>query len=186
MSHEIRSPINVILSYVDLIRNNLVEKLNQELIPGFDSITLAGKRIIRTIDLILNMSDLHLGTYNTNNRKFDVEYILNGLIKEYYRQAETKGVKIYLRKDISNSYLFSDEYAVSQIFANLIDNAVKYTNKGEIVVSLSDDFSGNTIICVRDSGIGISDQYMPFFLLLFLKKNMVILASLTATVWDCL
>jgi PAS domain S-box-containing protein len=171
MSHEIRSPINVILSYVDLIRTNFIEQLNNELIPGFDSITLAGKRIIRTIDLILNMSDLHLGTYDTNNKKFDIEFLINGLIKEYSRQAENKKNKILLKKNISNTFMISDEYAVNQIFANLIDNAVKYTNEGSITIFLSDDFSGNTIVRVEDTGIGISDQYMPFLFTAFSQEE---------------
>jgi len=136
MSHEIRSPINVILSYVDLIRNSLAENIDNEFLPGFDSIALAGKRIIRTIDLILNMSDLQLGTYDINKKKFDIVSLLKGLVREYIQPATEKNIKINLEIESKRCSLISDEYAVNQIFANLIDNAVKYTDQGTITIKI--------------------------------------------------
>lgn len=161
MSHEIRSPINVILSYVDLIRNNLLEKIDSELLPGFDSITLAGRRIIRTIDLILNMSDLQLGTYEVNNKKFDITILLKGLVREYIQPADEKNIRINLEIDSRNCLIDSDEYAVNQIFANLIDNAVKYTDRGSITIKVNDDIMNRIVVQVSDTGIGISEEYIP-------------------------
>ena len=161
MSHEIRSPINVILSYVDLIQNNLSEKIDKELLPGFDSIAFAGRRIIRTIDLILNMSDLQLGTYDLNNKEFDIVILLRSLLREYLKPALDKNIKINLEVRASQNNVVSDEYAVNQIFANLLDNAVKYTDEGKISIDISNDKQGKIVVKVSDSGIGISEDYLP-------------------------
>ena len=161
MSHEIRSPINVILSYVDLIRNNIFDQINKELLPGFESITTAGKRIIRTIDLILNMSDLQLGTYEVYKKEFNLKSLIHSLLKEYATAAAKKNIQLNLIEKTNNTLLTNDDYAVGQIFANLIDNAIKYTNKGSVDISILRDSDKKLIVSVSDTGIGISNEYMP-------------------------
>ncbi len=161
MSHEIRSPINVILSYADLIRSNIVDQINKELLPGFESISTAGKRIIRTIDLILNMSDLQLGTYDVVKKEFDVKNLIISLIREYSSAAAKKNLQLNFVEETKNTLLTNDDYAVSQIIANLIDNAIKYTKEGNVDVILYRDEKDNMLVCVSDTGIGISEEYMP-------------------------
>jgi PAS domain S-box-containing protein len=161
MSHEIRSPINVILSYVDLIKNNLSGKVDEEYLPAFESISHAGKRIIRTIDLILNMSDLQLGTYDLVKKEFDIIALLQDEIREYLHTAKNKNIDIKLKSELNCSYVNSDEYAVNQIFANLLDNAVKYTERGKITVDVNKNDSQQLIIKINDTGIGISEDYLP-------------------------
>lgn len=161
MSHEIRSPINVILSYVDLIKNNLSGKVDPDYLPSFESISFAGKRIIRTIDLILNMSDLQLGTYETTKKEFDIIALLNGLLREYMQSAKNKNLEIEFNTAISAYIVNSDEYAVNQIFANLLDNAVKYTERGKINVDVNKNGSEQLTINITDTGVGISEDYLP-------------------------
>ncbi|MGD8782443.1 MAG: PAS domain S-box protein [Ignavibacteria bacterium] len=162
MSHEIRSPIHIILSYVDIIKEMLDDHIRDEdLIESFESITLAGNRIIRTIDLILNMSDLQLGAFECNYKKVDLNHLLESLVREYIRPANNKNVKINFANQADSNIIVTDEYALGQIFANLIDNAVKYTHSGEINVELSNNGSDKFIVRVSDTGIGISPEYIP-------------------------
>jgi PAS domain S-box-containing protein len=161
MSHEIRSPIYIILSYVDIIRESVSNKIDKELLPSFESIKLAGDRIIRTIDLILNMSDLQLGTYEVTYKNFALSSLLKSLIREYLQPATDKNIKIEFEDEAQSSKLVSDEYAVSQIFANLIDNAVKYTQEGTITVKIFNDEASGIITQISDTGIGISEEYIP-------------------------
>ncbi len=65
MSHEIRSPINVILSFTSLLKEEFADKMNNFLEDSFASIDIGGRRIIRTIDIILNMPELQTGTFET-------------------------------------------------------------------------------------------------------------------------
>lgn len=161
MSHEIRSPINSILNFTSLIEDLTIDNANEELESCFTSIDNSSKRVIRTIDAILNMSELQLGTYQKSFRETDLKLLLERLIEEYRRTAETKKLSLQLSITTNDSIINTDEYAVNQIFANLIDNAIKYTDVGEITVSLNRSLNGSLFTRVQDTGQGISKEYLP-------------------------
>ncbi|MEW6702959.1 MAG: PAS domain S-box protein, partial [Bacteroidota bacterium] len=94
ISHEIRSPLNVILGFSELIRDELKENLTQKTTNSFKAIDTAGRRIIRTVELILNMSELHVGTYEPSPKRFDlVKDLLKNIFKEYEFSAIKKGLE---------------------------------------------------------------------------------------------
>ncbi len=159
MSHEIRSPINLLLNYTALIKDDLNTDISEEISISFDGIESAGRRIIRTIDLILNMSELQLGTYEVTKREFDIEKSIRVLMKEYYSSAASKNIELNINTNTSNTIIISDDYAVNQIFANLIDNAIKYTHKGEIRIDINEN-NNRLVVSVGDTGIGISEEYL--------------------------
>jgi PAS domain S-box-containing protein len=162
MSHEIRSPLNVILNFSNLIREEYGPDINSSILQYTSSLDSAGKRIIRTIDMILNMSELHTGSYQPRLKIFDIiETILEPIVNEYKKSAELKGLQLYLRTDLRQAIVNLDEYSVSQIFVNLIDNAIKYTPTGEVVIIVEKDADGRFNVSVKDTGIGIAKEYLP-------------------------
>jgi PAS domain S-box-containing protein len=174
MSHEIRTPVNSILSFASLIKEELEEYLPSELANSFSIMNRAGKRIIRTIDLILNMSQLQTGTFEYLPVKFDVfGKIVENLYLEYKKLANEKNLELYLESDSRFEHfdIFADEYTVYQIFTNLIDNAIKYTNRGYISLYLSKDTEDNIYIEVKDTGIGISEEYLPYIFDAFSQED---------------
>ncbi|MCF8432021.1 MAG: GAF domain-containing protein, partial [Melioribacteraceae bacterium] len=72
MSHEIRTPLNIIINFSNMIREEYSDQLDKALFDDFCTIENAAKRIIRTVDLILNMSELQSGTYRTHENQFDL------------------------------------------------------------------------------------------------------------------
>ncbi|MBU1098841.1 MAG: hypothetical protein KKA84_00440 [Bacteroidetes bacterium] len=162
MSHEIRSPINVILSFSNLIRSELEDKVSVELVESFNSISIAGSRIIRTIDLILNMSEIQTGTYDFKPRNIDLHNdILQSLHDEFSQHAKSKNIKLILTKEIDNSIIYGDEYTITQIFANLIDNAIKYTERGSIRINIFSNFEKKILVEIHDTGKGMKAEYLP-------------------------
>ncbi len=162
MSHEIRTPINSILNFTTLIRQECRGIETEDLKISFNIIESASKRVIRTIDLILNMSELQTGTYEYRSRWFDLfEDSLKSLQSEFKNIADEKKIKLSLVKQTDNSILQADEYSVNQIFQNLIDNAVKYTREGEVEIVLSRDQNNKMCVEIRDTGIGISEEFLP-------------------------
>lgn len=161
MSHEIRTPINAILSFSSLIQNELEDSVEDDLKTAFSIIKRAGRRIIRTIDLILNMSEIQTGTYDSQFKMIDVfEDIIYKNYEELRSFALEKNIDLNLNKNTSKTYLVIDEYTVNQIFNNLIDNAIKYTITGSVDINIYTD-SENRLTCeIKDTGIGISEQYM--------------------------
>lgn len=162
MSHEIRSPLNVILNFTSLIQNEIAEKLTPEFSESFDSIQIAGRRIIRTIDLILNMSELQTGNYETVYRYVNLRIdILNPLERQYKLFAEAKGLSFNFIYNTHRIITYADEYSLGQIFANLIDNAIKYTNRGSVDVIVDMNEYEKLTVKVKDTGVGISEKYIP-------------------------
>lgn len=160
MSHEIRSPINTMVSFTSLIEEELSDKKNDELEMCFNGIESASKRVIRTIDLILNMSELQLGTYEISRRKINLSTELNNLLLEYMKMASAKNLELNLKIEAENTFINTDEYAVNQIFANLIDNAIKYTATGKVDIILSEGRNNVYEVKIGDTGIGISKEYI--------------------------
>ncbi|MCP5064162.1 MAG: HAMP domain-containing histidine kinase [Ignavibacteriae bacterium] len=161
MSHEIRTPINSIMSYSQLLKDEVIDLVPEELRFSFDMINNGGRRLIRTVDLILNMSELQTGSYEVIVEKFDITNVLKQLVGEFQTAANSKKLDlIYLnRLDAEQSFIRADIYTITQIFANLIDNAVKYTNKGSIEVISYLDEELKLCMDVQDSGIGISMKF---------------------------
>ncbi len=160
MSHEIRTPVNTILSFASLIRSEVSDDSNDDIEESFDIIERGGQRLIRTIDLILNMSELQAGTYKCNMESLNLqEDVLEPLISELKVKAASKELDFYYYPTHENSFVFGDRYTLMQLFANLIDNAIKYTNDGKVAV-VAEGVNGVVSVSVIDTGIGISEKYL--------------------------
>jgi signal transduction histidine kinase len=107
------------------------------------------------------MSELQLGTYEVTRRKLDLHDLLENIRKEYSNLARIKGLELNYVTDIDSAVINSDEYAVNQIFANLVDNAIKYTKKGYIEINLVKKDEGKYEVKVKDTGVGISKEFLP-------------------------
>ncbi|MGE5363257.1 MAG: LytS/YhcK type 5TM receptor domain-containing protein [Bacteroidota bacterium] len=162
MSHEIRTPVNAILSFAGLIRDELKGKIDEDLATSFTILRRAGERIIRTIDLILNMSEVQTGTYEPQFKIIDITSCsLNPLFNEFRLMAQDKNLEFNLNVKTSDTRINSDEYTVNQIFNNLIHNAIKYTHKGAVNVNVYDEGISTLVVEIADTGIGISEEYQP-------------------------
>lgn len=161
MSHEIRSPINIILSFASLLKEEMNENISDELKIGFESIEKGGQRIIRTVDMILNMSEITSGYFETNPVPLDLQDgILHDLMDEYIPAAKRKGLRILYENSADNRMIMADVFSVTQIFSNLIDNAIKYTENGYVKIKLYNE-PGKLCAVIKDTGIGIKKEYIP-------------------------
>ncbi|MGQ7718749.1 two-component regulator propeller domain-containing protein [Melioribacter sp. OK-1-Me] len=171
MSHEIRSPINTILNFVDLIRESVDSEKDQLLKESFESIDKAGDRIVRTIDLILNMSELQTGSYETHFKDINLGNLLDELFLEFEHKARKKNLDLVLNVKDVNLTVYADEYSLTQIIINLTDNAIKYTFKGKIEIAAYRDDKMNVTIKISDTGIGISKEYLPYLFSAFSQEQ---------------
>ncbi len=161
ISHEIRTPINAILSFSSLIKEDVSRYLSDEMQEGFSIIESAGRRLIRTVDLILNMSLLQTDSFELNLQSFDLfEKVLRNKINEYTPAAKEKGLRFEVKKDVLDCTVFADESTVDQILDNLINNAVKFTRRGIVGIRLFKDRNENLAVEIYDTGIGISKEYL--------------------------
>ncbi len=172
MSHEIRTPINTILSFSSLLRDELEDSIDDEFKSCFVSMSSAGRRIIRTIDLILNMSEVQAGIYDYVSKYINVSTdLLDPVRNELVYVAAEKGLKFNVNIQTEDLFIWADEYTVGQIVNNLVDNAIKYTEKGKVEINIYRNDEGKLVIEVTDSGIGISNDYLPMLFTPFSQEE---------------
>lgn len=172
MSHEIRTPLHIITSSLGLVEEDLAGTIPDEDLELFDNIKISAKRIMRTINLILNVSEIQLGIYQPIFKDIDLEkIILLPLVNEHKPLAINKKIDLVYLCNTLNKVVKIDEYSVTQIFANLIDNAIKYTNEGRVEVNLLDDKAGNIIVEIKDTGIGMTEEFMKNLFKPFMQEE---------------
>jgi len=148
----------VILGYVDLLAGP-EEEVAHEKHMYIDSMKKAGGRLMRTIEEILHISSLRAGTYRLNKTDMELVSTTKSLFHKYYSAAAERGLQMVWHSDIVRADLHADPYSLELALTNLLDNAFKYTEKGSIEVYVTGD-AKHCSVSVRDSGIGISDEYI--------------------------
>lgn len=171
MSHEVRTPINVLVNYAQLIKEELDIPIGSDLSNYFDELEVGSKRLIRTIESILYASQLQIGAYNPIFAKVDLKEILMQKVKELEHLAREKDLQIKLGISESDYFLTADKFGVEQIFQHLIENAINFTLQGSIEITLVKDGKQKTIFSIADTGIGISKDFLPKLFLPFTQED---------------
>lgn len=171
MSHEIRTPVNSILSFTTLLRNELEDVVHEDLKDSFTIIESGGRRLIRTIDSILNMSQLQVGNFETRKEEINLLTILENLHGEFKNTAAQKKLDFRINKEDGVFTDIRDEYTVTQLIANLIDNSIKYTLHGFVHINIFKNNRGNIVVEVKDSGIGISQEFQKYLFTAFTQEE---------------
>jgi len=160
ISHEVRTPLNIILSFIELLKDDLKEKIGEEEFENLNIIDANGRRLIRTIDSVLNLSEIHSGNYEPVFEDVNLfDEVLDHIYNEYRLPAEEKSLKFTLLNNVKHTLISVDKYSITQIFSHLIDNSIKFTNSGNVEISLTSS-SGKLVVRISDTGIGISEKYL--------------------------
>lgn len=170
MSHEIRTPLNAILTAVPILADE-IDKENEDAQIIIDSVDSAGKRLLRTIDMILNMSAVQTGNYKPDFEPINIEIELEKLLREFKSLCEEKNLSLNFRCSPKEPYIYCDSYTTNQIFQNLIGNSVKYTNRGSINISIENFENDSVKISVKDTGIGMTQEYIERLFLPFSQED---------------
>jgi len=158
LSHEIRSSMNVIMGMTELMLGDTSPKAQQE---NLQNTREAAGHLMELIDDILDLSKIEAEKVRVNRIDFDLDRLLEGIIRTYRPQALQKGVSLHLEKDAKvPSRLNGDAIRLRQILINLIGNAIKFTDQGSVRVRVRRKpahRSDGWIYCfaVHDTGMGI-------------------------------
>ena len=162
MSHEIRTPINAIVNFSSLLKEELESKIGYDDLIAFEAIQKSATRLMRTINLILNISEVESGSFSPVFLKTDlVTEIINPILKEIKPMADEQGISLTFDNQlIQPEEINIDVYSVTQIVLNIIDNAIKYTSEGEVNLKLYKN-KNSLVLDIVDTGVGISEKYLP-------------------------
>lgn len=178
VSHEFRTPLTSIMGFTKIIRKKFLryvipafedknlleadEKLNYqvELIRGnLEIIISESERLALMIENILDTTKIDFGNKLEKHEKLSIEMIINKAILATYSLIGERNIEVVDLVETDIPYIDGDEHKIMQILINLLSNAFKFTNEGEIVISARKQDEEFIIIAVKDSGIGIPDKY---------------------------
>jgi signal transduction histidine kinase/DNA-binding response OmpR family regulator len=159
LSHELRTPLTPILGWTRILRNG--PQSPERLTYGLDIIERNVKAQMKLIEDLLDVSRIITGKMRLNMRSIELQPVLQNSIDSIRPAADAKQIQLNLKMESERRALYADPERVQQIVWNLLSNAIKFTPKrGEITVRLLNDDS-NSSIEITDSGIGISQKFLP-------------------------
>jgi len=159
MSHEIRTPINGILGLAEIMAdesdiNNIKEYTHY--------LRESGRRLLNTITSILDISKLEAEGSNLKLEPVSVDHVVHEVLELVQPIAKTKGINLEVLSETGNHTVLADRTMLNQIFTNVIGNAVKFTLEGGVIVEIgTKKMSGFVVITVTDTGVGISEDFLP-------------------------
>jgi len=158
ISHEVRTPLNSILGFSDLLKQRYSDIISEKDRDVFGYITAAGDRLMHTVDSILNLSMMKAGTINIQKQELDLGSIITQAVEQLKLRAQDKNLDLNFTLPKKPQIISADEYCIHQSILNLTENAIKYTIKGTVEIKLGhrDD---RVTLSVIDTGIGISAEY---------------------------
>ena len=166
MSHDIRTPMNVILGYAQLMEEELKEKDLPETKEHLEKLQQSGKLLLSIINNVLDMARIESGKMEIDESYSRIEDIRQSVFTVFDAEARKKKIAFRYSVNVEHEHVLTDVTKVKEIFVNILSNAMKYTpSGGSVTVSLEElpcDEPGYMIMRTRvsDTGIGMSQDYL--------------------------
>jgi two-component system phosphate regulon sensor histidine kinase PhoR len=154
VSHELKTPLTAIKGFVETMESGVDEENKHYL----DIIKKNTERVINIVNDLLLLSELE--EKGIIEEKVDLMQSINTALKLFEQKAKDKGIEITMKNEENIPMIRGDSFKLEQAFINLIDNAVKYTEKGRITINLKTR-DNNVVVEIQDTGIGIPEEHLP-------------------------
>ena len=159
MSHDIRTPMNAIMGYTELMEKNIGNAEKEK--DYLSKIHSSSKFLLDLINSILEMARIESGKETLNIKACNIFDVLDSLNSVFEKQAEQKGLTYQCTTKIEHPYVYCDQIKFEEILLNVVGNSVKYTKNGNISIHVEEVESGQFQCMIQDTGIGMSEAYLP-------------------------
>ena len=159
MSHDIRTPMNAIMGYTELMEKNIGNAEKEK--DYLSKIRSSSKFLLDLINSILEMARIESGKETLNIKACNIYDIIESMNSVFEKLAHEKGLEYQCTTNIQHPYIYCDSIKLEEILLNIVGNSVKYTNKGMVLIRLEEVESGSFQCMIQDTGIGMSEEYLP-------------------------
>jgi signal transduction histidine kinase/ligand-binding sensor domain-containing protein len=158
VSHDLKNPIGAVRGLADLIHSGFAEGKQIQTIS--EQIVLTADRMLELVKNLLDVNQLEQGGMKFNNVSFDVAPMVEATLEQYQTAADAKNITLYFVAEAASTLALADEQATTQIFDNIVSNAVKYSPHGKNVFIRLKSSHEAVRVEVQDEGQGISEDDM--------------------------
>lgn len=161
-SHQIKAPMTVVKGYAQLIVDGSYGPVSDKIKDVVDKIKVSSDRMIGLVDTFLNLRRIDEGKLQYRMETIDLNELTVPIVDEMQQLADKKGLRLSLKPPAHAWKISADTQHLRQVIQNLVDNAIKYTDAGNVEVRIIDGEHPRTVMLqVQDSGRGISRELAP-------------------------
>lgn len=176
VSHELRTPLTAIRGWGETVKMSI--GVDDELVSrGMEVMLSEADRLSSLVEELLDFSRMQSGRLTVNTMPIDVSELLRTVSDMYTELARQQGIELSYTPPAQNSIVLGDPDRLKQVFINIIDNAVKYTEKGGLVLVVQSREEGCVQILVKDTGVGIPAADLDHVKEKFFKSNKTVRGS---------
>ncbi len=159
-SHQLRTPLTAIKGYTSMIEEGVYGKLNKKVLNVIGKVFHSSQRLVFIVNDLLDMSRIEQGRFKYSPENINIVEVLKDVMDELKQTANDKGLDFrFLSNDNPNITVSADLGKIRQVFTNVIDNSIKYTNSGFVHVFLDEDKEKKQVVVrIEDSGMGIDKK----------------------------
>jgi signal transduction histidine kinase len=166
-THELRTPITAIKGYLSMILNGDAGTIDPKQRLYFNRVFQSTERLVLLVEGILNTARIESGHIVVTPKQFDVGPLIHEVMSDFKQKSEQKNIIIKTKVE-NGGTVWADYDLTKQALSNLVDNAIKYTPKGEISIS-SRKKNGEVFITVSDTGVGIPKKELDLIFTKFYR-----------------
>lgn len=159
MSHDIRTPMNAIMGYTELMEKNIGNAEKEK--DYLSKIHSSSKFLLDLINSILEMARIESGKETLNIKACNIFDIIESMNSVFEKLAHEKGLEYQCTTKIQHPYIYCDPIKLEEILLNIIGNSIKYTDEGMVLIQIEEGESGQFQCMIQDTGIGMSEAYLP-------------------------
>jgi len=164
-AHELRTPIMPILMNAEILQSSLGGKSKE-----LDAIVRNAMRLQQLAENVLSAAKIDSGSLTLNKERFDLNFLIQQIAEDMGHEIGDRDVRIVIVPQTEELFVYADNNRIGQVISNLLDNSIKFTTQGQILIT-TEMVEGKAVVTVQDDGSGIDSDIFPLLFSKFATKS---------------
>ena len=156
-SHQLRTPLSILKGYLSMLLEGTYGRLPSKIYPVIQNLFNTNEQLIKLVNDLLNISRIEAGKISVNKKEVDIEKFIRSIVQEIQPEAQQKGLEVKYKNTCPIKKILLDPSKIQQVILNILDNAIKYTEKGGITIETTQQDS-SLLIKIKDTGVGMTKE----------------------------